>query len=262
MIQWKSYGTQVSRWDSLWTISADLTDIIVSYPPICFFSLAQSSRSVKRKTCRSFLAPSTNSTMKLSLRSWRFCRKQQKRMVGVGDTKLLVSVTQLLAIRIWERHTYELSRGVVDLTPSSKMSSCLDHQWEQLRSSIQTKWSPKIVEGYTFNGSGSSNDLVNMNLSYSSINLQFTGHRGMNDVTVAQERVLFGALGIVTDVRLCNEMRNAAICQKGAVMPLYKWDNRFTRMEWNKNGKQTNIKPQLNSNSSLLCAHNLGIASM
>lgn len=59
-------------------------------------------------------------------------------------------------------------------------------------------------------------------LSYSSINLQFTGHRGMNDVTVAQGRVLFGALGIITDVRLCNEIRNAAICQKGAVKPLYK----------------------------------------
>lgn len=44
----------------------------------------------------------------------------------------------------------------------------------------------------------------------------------MNDVTVAQGRVLFGALGIITDVRLCNEIRNAAICQKGAVKPLYK----------------------------------------
>ncbi|TNN70764.1 hypothetical protein EYF80_019047 [Liparis tanakae] len=33
--------------------------------------LAQSSRSVKRKTCRNFLAPSTSSTMKLSLSSWR-----------------------------------------------------------------------------------------------------------------------------------------------------------------------------------------------
>lgn len=44
----------------------------------------------------------------------------------------------------------------------------------------------------------------------------------MNDVTVAQGRVLFGALGIITDVRLCNEIRNSAICQKGAVKPLYK----------------------------------------
>lgn len=43
-----------------------------TYPPICFFSLAQSSRSVKRKTWRSFLAPSTNSTMKLSFSSCRF----------------------------------------------------------------------------------------------------------------------------------------------------------------------------------------------
>lgn len=54
-------------------ISVDLSNIVVSYPPICFFSLAQSSTSVKRKTCLSFLAPSTSSTMKLSLRSWRLC---------------------------------------------------------------------------------------------------------------------------------------------------------------------------------------------
>lgn len=45
---------------------------VLSHPPICFLSLAQSSRSVKRKTCRSFLAPSTNSTMKLSFSSCRF----------------------------------------------------------------------------------------------------------------------------------------------------------------------------------------------
>lgn len=54
-------------------IPVDLSNIVVSYPPICFFSLVQSSTSVKRKTCLSFLAPSTSSTMKLSFRSWRLC---------------------------------------------------------------------------------------------------------------------------------------------------------------------------------------------
>lgn len=31
---------------------------------------------------------------------------------------------------------------------------------------------------------------------------------------------------------------------------------------WNKNGKQMNVKPQLDSNGSLLHVRNLGIASM
>lgn len=47
--------------------------VAVTHPPICFFSLAQSSTSVKRKTCLSFLAPSTISTMKLSFSSCRLC---------------------------------------------------------------------------------------------------------------------------------------------------------------------------------------------
>lgn len=47
-----------------------------THPAACFFSLAQSSRSVKRKTWRSFLEPSTSSTMKRSLSSWRFCQQE------------------------------------------------------------------------------------------------------------------------------------------------------------------------------------------
>lgn len=66
----------------------------VSYPPICFFSLAQSSRSVKRKTCRSFLAPSTSSTMKLSLSSCLFCGNNRQPMPG--------SVTQSFSCKNWE----------------------------------------------------------------------------------------------------------------------------------------------------------------
>lgn len=43
------------------------------YPTAVFFSLAQSSTSVKRKTCRSFREPSDSSTKKPSLTSCRVC---------------------------------------------------------------------------------------------------------------------------------------------------------------------------------------------
>lgn len=54
-----------------------------THPAACFFSLAQSSRSVNRKTWRSFLDPSTSSTMKRSLSSWRFCRQTGRRAASV-----------------------------------------------------------------------------------------------------------------------------------------------------------------------------------
>lgn len=49
-----------------------------THPAACFFSLVQSSRSVKRKTWRSFLEPSTSSTIKRSLSSCRFCQRKQE----------------------------------------------------------------------------------------------------------------------------------------------------------------------------------------
>lgn len=44
-------------------------------------------------------------------------------------------------------------------------------------------------------------------------------------------RVIFGALGLVTDVRLCNEMCNTVICQKGAVMSFSKVENTSIQMD-------------------------------
>lgn len=40
--------------------------------------------------------------------------------------------------------------------------------------------------------------------------------------------MIFGALGLITDVRLCNEICNAVRCQEGAVMSFFKEENTCT----------------------------------
>lgn len=50
-----------------------------THPPLCFLSLVHSSRSVNRKTWRSLRAPSTSSTMKLSLSSCLCCGDEEGR---------------------------------------------------------------------------------------------------------------------------------------------------------------------------------------
>lgn len=83
-----------------------------THPAACFFSLVQSSRSVKRKTWRSFLEPSTSSTIKRSLRSWRFCQRKQ----GISVYKawhISTSIPILLQSKQW--HT----TGGAESTPSN-----------------------------------------------------------------------------------------------------------------------------------------------
>ncbi len=48
-----------------------------SYPTAVFFILAQSRRSVKRKTWRSLRVPSDTSTRKPSFTSWRTCQRHK-----------------------------------------------------------------------------------------------------------------------------------------------------------------------------------------
>lgn len=68
--------------------------------------------------------------------------------------------------------------------------------------------------------------------------------------------MIFGALGLITDVRLCNEIYNAVICQEGAVMSFFKEENTCTTradIKQKTENKQKD-KPKVNSKQSAFIA--------